>query len=95
MVPVYLKVGDTAWFHGDYTHRYKIKWFPWPKVIEVKKERNILGMTSGKVIAVIGSGVSTLYVIEIETHIDPVHIVRDVFTVSDSAAKRTGFWRRK
>lgn len=95
MVPVYLNKGDTAWFHGDFVTKAKIKWFPWPKIVETKKARNIRGLVDGKVYAIIGEGLSTLYVIELETHIDPVYIVRDPFTVSDSAAKPTGFWRRK
>ena len=56
---------------------------------------NLDGLDNGKVVAVLNlEGWSfPHYVVEIETEIDPLLIVRDGFTLSDASDKPIGMWR--
>lgn len=51
-------------------------------------------LVEGKVIHIFEWCSETQYVIEIDTHIDPVLEVRDWLTTSDDRSKPLFFWRR-
>lgn len=84
------KVGDKVWLHGAHNPPLKLRLFPWPRMLP---EHSKGGLFEGTVVHIF-ERYDTQYVIEVDTHIDPVYFVRDGFTLSDAPTRSIGLFRR-
>lgn len=87
-------VGDKAWIHlGSRQYGARIKWTPFPKAyVAFASTENPL--TEGEVVLKFQHGHQTLYVLEVDTGIDPTYEVREGLSMSDDPKKPIGLWRR-
>lgn len=84
-------VGDTVWAHGARPYSLKLKLFPWPRMVPDYSGGNPL--SEGKVVLEFQRQGTKYYVVEFETHIDPVLLVYDGLTLSDDPNKPIGLYR--
>lgn len=87
-------VGDTVYAHGNKPQTFKLKLFPWPRMVPDYTYQSTNEMSEGKVVLEFQRHEQKYYVVEFQTHIDPVLQVYDGITLSDDPKKPIGFWRR-
>lgn len=80
MQNVKLNVGDDAWLYNGRTNK---------KTLSAE-------FSKGKVVHIfrLDGMLFDMYVIQIDTHIDPIYEVRDGCSVSDAPDKPIGLWRK-
>jgi len=90
MKQLVFNLGDKVWLHGAHNPPLKLKLFPWPRMVP---EHSKGGLFEGTVVHIF-ERFSTEYVVEVDTHVEPILYVRDGFTLSDAPNKPIGLFRR-
>lgn len=84
-------VGDIVYLYGTNTPDLKLKLFPWPRFVPGHYDNKLM---RGTVVLEFQRNYMKYYIVEVDTGIEPIMFVRDGFSLSDSANKPIGAYRR-
>jgi hypothetical protein len=87
-------VGDKVWAHGAKPQTFRLKLWPWPKMVADYRYQGEAKLSEGKVVLEFQKYETKYYVVEFQSSVEPILMVYTGWTLSDSPNKPIGIWRR-